>query len=191
MSTRHHKLLLGIGAACIVVTSAIAALRWSAQPEPSQAAAMPAQATARAKEASLPSSPDHSLSPQDSAHMHELLQIIGEKPELTEDDAGRIIEIYIQSDELAVQRAALVVAGNRLHYAKKMPESSRRDLEQFIINAFGSPNWRIRRCAVASIDGSPFAARNEVQAWFAKLANDPQPEVAARVRLILDRVDAP
>lgn len=166
---RQVSVLLACGALVVAVACfAMIALRPPAAPTPMVAAAAP-----------VPES-----RPVLDPRVHELADVIGNKSELSEADANTLIGSYLGEPDLVVQRWALVVAGDRLRHAT-MNAAVRSQLEAMILQAMADHNWRVRRCAVAAIDGSPLANRADVRDRIQELLEDPQPEVVARVKLAL------
>lgn len=138
------------------------------------------------KATSAPSNPADrpDVQPPLDPRIHELSVVIGNKNVISEEDVNTILGSYLGETEIVVQRWALVVAGDRLRRAS-MSTAVRGQLETMITLALADQNWRIRRCAIASIDGSPLSQRADMIERIQSLVDDPQPEVAASARLAL------
>jgi len=114
----------------------------------------------------------------------ELDGVIGNKPVLDEADAARLTEFYT-TDDVVIQRWALVITGDRLRHAK-MPDHVRGQLEGIIADAMVNPVWRLRRTAIVAIQGSALSKRADFRERIEKLTHDPQTEVSVAAKRALN-----
>lgn len=125
--------------------------------------------------------PSSDLSAEGNSRLDRIVNTISRVDTLTHEDALYLEESVLESDEIYVQRWALVVMAEHLGpNTTKMTAETRKLLEGNIVRELSSTNHRMAICAIASAEQAGLTARPDVRDMIVSLRDSGDPRVAAR-----------
>jgi len=100
---------------------------------------------------------------------------------ITNENAEHLRVVFEASTDVYTRRWALVIMASAYAEGAEISADADGIMRDTFAQALDDPNWRIRRCGVASIQDAGLLVDQRLRNLVLHLANDPRPEVSARV----------